>query len=164
MNEALLNRIGHLTQVELYDELYRDSLTGCLNRRAFMLQNEMGVNARFLAIVDLDSLKWINDNISHEEGSNQLHKLGAELLYNFGEDEVYRLGGDEFAVTSNHVVDLQAKLMILQSRLPFTFGLGISLPCADLHLKVMKQIRTAKGLRAARGERPPWVAAIREVV
>lgn len=157
MNTKLLNRISLMTQIELYNELYRDSLIGCLNRRAFMLTTEGQEQFCFLAIVDLDSLKWINDNRGHEEGNEALRRLARGLINQFGEDNVFRLGGDEFAVLCYHVVDLRSKLDVLLNRLPiFTYGLGVTLNCADIHLRSNKTFRERQGLRAARGECPPW--------
>jgi|SRR5688572_29550512 len=165
MKKILLDRIAHLTQHELYNELYRDPLTGCLNRRAFELEfTPPELHFLFIAIVDLDSLKWINDNLGHDEGNASLKCLAGELRLAFGQDSVYRLGGDEFAVTANHVVELRDALTSLQDQAgsQFTYGLGINLPSADIHLRSNKLGREAQGLRAPRGERPPWIPVVDE--
>lgn len=163
MNTQLSNRISTMTQIELYNELYRDPLIGCLNRRAFTLTTANQDQFCFLAIIDLDSLKWINDNRGHEEGNEALRRLAHGLINQFGEDNVFRLGGDEFAVICPHVMDLRARLDFLSRRMPtFTYGMGITLNCADIHLRSNKVYREKMKFRAPRGECPPW--ALSQVV
>lgn len=83
-----------------------DALTGILNRRGYEKQlraqyEKMAVNNKYLSIVsiDMDGLKFINDNFGHAEGDDALQRL-AEVLKNLtrAEEVCARVGGDEFSV------------------------------------------------------------------
>lgn len=91
---------------ELHFLATRDSLTGCLNRRAF---NEMFEKAFKEAVqhqtelscvmVDIDHFKAVNDNYGHATG-DVIIKLLAEVLTNNTRkvDLVGRYGGEEFCL------------------------------------------------------------------
>jgi diguanylate cyclase (GGDEF)-like protein len=87
-------------------EAATDELTGCLNRRVALarLGEEIARAHRTRSSVsclmlDIDSLKAINDTFGHLEGDRVLREAGASLR---GELRVYdvaaRYGGDEFVV------------------------------------------------------------------
>jgi diguanylate cyclase (GGDEF)-like protein len=85
----------HLLRASLYD-----SLTGCLNRRAFTEGVGLEVaRAAFgsVVMIDTDNLKNVNDAYGHAAGDNLLRHL-AEVLRNRlrASDKLYRWGGDEF--------------------------------------------------------------------
>lgn len=154
MNLELLQRLRATPEPELYRELYTDPLTGVLNRRAFEV---LGLNRPFVAIVDADSLKWINDNLGHRAGDVHLCKVAAVLVGVFGLESVHRLAGDEFVVQSDDAARLGRALDACRLALPcISFGMGDSLEQADSHLRQDKADRERAGLRAARGERPFW--------
>ena len=80
-----------------------DSLTGCLNRRAFL--DRLGRvaagtgEAWVVCLVDLDGFKGVNDLNGHAAGDAVLRAVAAALSGVVREtDTVARLGGDEFAV------------------------------------------------------------------
>lgn len=77
-----------------------DSLTGALNRSAFMryaIGNWRGGGA-FL-MVDADHFKQINDTYGHAAGDEALKRIADTLVEQVGETgEVGRLGGEEFAI------------------------------------------------------------------
>lgn len=79
-----------------------DSLTGLLNRRAFLtftgfIENRNSNIA--LIFVDVDKFKNINDTYGHSVGDEILKKLSKALVAEFRViDCVARFGGDEFAV------------------------------------------------------------------
>ncbi|MDX1443118.1 MAG: GGDEF domain-containing protein [Gammaproteobacteria bacterium] len=88
------------THAELQREAFFDPLTGALNRRAF--DEGFGLEiaeAAFgtVAVIDVDSLKPVNDQYGHEAGDRMLRalvdRLQAELRPT---DKLYRWGGDEF--------------------------------------------------------------------
>ncbi|GAB6897571.1 putative bifunctional diguanylate cyclase/phosphodiesterase [Kineosporia succinea] len=89
-------------QGELLDAAQTDSLTGLLNRTAFL----EAVNTRLAAgepvavmFIDLDNFKEVNDTMGHAEGDRLLHRAAECLRQAAGPgDAVARLGGDEFAV------------------------------------------------------------------
>ncbi|MFH1215057.1 MAG: diguanylate cyclase [Pseudomonadota bacterium] len=85
-----------------------DELTGLLNRRGFldMAGNQLILAERlnkelFLLYMDLDKMKWINDNLGHAAGDQALVEAADALKSTFRKTDVIgigRLGGDEFAV------------------------------------------------------------------
>ena len=82
-----------------------DSLTKLGNRRAFdqRMRAELERAARhqgivWLALVDVDNFKRVNDENGHQHGDVVLSKLATVLGHLRAEDSAYRLGGDEFAV------------------------------------------------------------------
>lgn len=114
-NTALEEMVSRLEQSQIYIEQQnkelnylatRDSLTGCLNRRAFndqyeKLRQEARQNKTDLAFVmtDLDYFKKVNDTYGHETGDAVI-KLYAEVLQaNVRKiDLVGRYGGEEFSL------------------------------------------------------------------
>lgn len=142
-----------MSEAELYAALYQDPLTGVLNRRAF---EEVQPDA--IALVDLDSLKWINDNLGHRAGDRALQVLADALVRSFGADWVFRVSGDEFAVMDGDAEQLTQRLLLLRGSVPgFSFGTGSDMAEADRDLRHDKAEREKSGHRAARGLRPPWV-------
>lgn len=98
-----------------------DELTGVYNRRGFFTQansiicspmNE-GRDA-LIVFADLDSLKIINDQFSHEDGDFAIRNAAKILHDSFrSSDIIGRIGGDEFSVlamvenaTSEEVIDI----------------------------------------------------------
>jgi diguanylate cyclase (GGDEF)-like protein len=83
-----------------------DELTGLLNRRSLdeILPSEIGHHSKYggifsLVIVDLDSLKIINDRYGHLAGDELLHGIGSVMKNTIREaDQAFRYGGDEFAI------------------------------------------------------------------
>jgi diguanylate cyclase (GGDEF)-like protein len=82
-----------------------DSLTLLGNRRAFdaRMRAELSRAARhngyvWLALVDIDNFKVVNDENGHQHGDVVLSRVGTLLRDIRAEDSAYRLGGDEFAV------------------------------------------------------------------
>ncbi len=103
--------------VELRDRLenmaFSDELTGLVNRRGLLAlssarcSNLRGKGRRFVVFfVDLDGLKWINDNLGHADGDQAIRDAGEILKQSFRKsDIVARLGGDEFAAVAMDLVD-----------------------------------------------------------
>jgi diguanylate cyclase (GGDEF)-like protein len=103
--------LADLCQVALQLDLHRhdashDPLTGLFNRRSFdaLLEQSAARSARYgwpfaLALIDLDSLKAVNDRLGHEEGDRLLRTVGLALRRCLRSgDAAARVGGDEFAV------------------------------------------------------------------
>ncbi len=93
----------------------RDPLTGAWNRR-YLEQNFASIAQRardegrflYLALLDVDTFKKLNDTHGHHHGDQILRRLVQVLQDNLpGTAHVLRLGGDEFAVfyTSKHIED-----------------------------------------------------------
>jgi GGDEF domain-containing protein len=157
VNTTLVRALKAMTGDEIYEALYTDSLTGVQNRRAF----EVDTDWSRVAIVDMDSLKWLNDTSGHRLGDKHLQKLAFNLSLVFGADNVFRLSGDEFAVVSrgNKPWGLSNGMDHLHTYIPeFSYGEGATLEAADAALRADKAARELAGLRAPRGEQPPWIA------
>jgi diguanylate cyclase (GGDEF)-like protein/PAS domain S-box-containing protein len=83
-----------------------DDLTGLNNRRGFLAlaQQQFKIATRLrrpllLFFIDLDGMKWINDNCGHAEGDMALMRTALVLKASFRESDIIgRMGGDEFAV------------------------------------------------------------------
>lgn len=90
-----------------YEEMsYRDPLTGLYNRRYFdcFLPSALRDPARrqgvFLALLDCDGFKRVNDTHGHQVGDEVLATLGRVIAESVreGVDVGFRFGGDEFGV------------------------------------------------------------------
>lgn len=152
MNKQLLNKMHQMSEEELFAALYKDHLTGAYNRAAFEERDPSPV-----AIIDLDSLKYLNDEYGHRTGDKYLIDLVKALEVYFDAENIYRLSGDEFVIGGNSTADLIYRLQGVRQNFPcFTFGVGYDLVEADERLIESKARRESLGLRAPRGECPPW--------
>ena len=96
----------YMLQAELGNLALTDDLTGLYNRRGFMAmaERQMRLGRRtgrgmILFMMDVDSLKQINDSFGHSEGDRALKHTAEVLEETFRDSDVIaRLGGDEFAV------------------------------------------------------------------
>ena len=91
----------HLRSLSLMDEL-----TGLHNRPGFIslaeqrlkLTSLQGVRST-LIFIDVDNLKYINDNFGHREGDYALQQIARLLQECFRDSDIIgRLGGDEFCI------------------------------------------------------------------
>jgi len=87
----------------LREQLIRDALTGCYNRRfLFDLDEEFraGGEGRWGCIfIDIDHFKSYNDQHGHASGDQVLQRMARFLMREVRSDEpVIRLGGDEFLI------------------------------------------------------------------
>jgi diguanylate cyclase (GGDEF)-like protein len=106
----------HSIQREMARRARTDSLTGLMNRRAFLQELPRHIDRLereqlpgTLVFADLDNFKAVNDELGHEMGDQVLCRA-AELLRGTVRptDLVARLGGDEFAVWMNGADHLTA--------------------------------------------------------
>ena len=167
-------RVREMTREEMIRELMTDHLTGIGSKRAFDEQDGEG----WVAIVDADGLKWVNDNWGHAAGDALLKNVGQSLAKE-GFD-VYRVGGDEFAVVLSEMAEVArfvafAEAVVRRSQfswagtdgLPYraigariSIGVGRTAEKADQVLLTMKGVRAKIGLRSGRGEVPPGLKLI----
>jgi len=97
-------------QKKLEDMYRHDSLTGLFNRNGFMriyeqVVNDPSVEVISLAVCDLDNLKKINDNFSHNEGDNAIRVIANALSAAGQQGAICRYGGDEIIGLYSHKVD-----------------------------------------------------------
>lgn len=117
MERDIDNYIDNLTQTrqqlstvrqqadDLHELAHMDSLTGIRNRMAYdkeitRLDTEIenGLKDFGIVMIDLNSLKAINDTYGHECGNLAIKKLSSLICDIFVHSPVFRIGGDEFAV------------------------------------------------------------------
>jgi len=142
--EAKINRL--VREIELMQQLellsISDGLTGLYNRRYFdtKIFEEVRRAYRqnqdlFLAVLDVDNLKDINDKYGHIAGDKLLESVGAIIKNCIREnvDWPFRYGGDEFCVILTQLSKEQALMTVEriiqhfnEKKLPLT-GLSIGL-------------------------------------
>ncbi|UCB43794.1 MAG: sensor domain-containing diguanylate cyclase [Dehalococcoidales bacterium] len=151
---SILERLTPLitAQVEnarLYGEAVEtariDELTGLYNRRAMneMIANEIKRCSRYggvfsLIILDIDTLKNINDTYGHLTGDNYLRQVGSIIRAAVrSTDRAFRYGGDEFAILLAQTTTDDATMVAERVRqevasatreidIPITCSLGIA--------------------------------------
>lgn len=100
VSDIRVERDRAIQQTEELDQQARhDQLTGLANRRDF--DERRWRQSDFLAIIDLDRFKRINDRHGHETGDRVLQAVGTVLSEAREDGEIlcaWRLGGEEFAV------------------------------------------------------------------
>lgn len=111
----------YINFIKLLTESQTDELTGLANRKTFEMEfakifdqieesvepyeNERRTNANiennqfWLAIIDIDNFKLVNDTFGHLYGDEILIQLGQLMRQNFRSvDRFFRFGGEEFVV------------------------------------------------------------------
>lgn len=161
-------RVGEMTREELVREVLTSRLTGLPNRRAYDEAERLPVQAS----LDVDSLKWVNDNMGHESGDKLLELVGQAIKDET--DRGYHFSGDEFAIEGATEAEIREIMEAVGERLAkatlevtksdgtvvtldgigVSYGTGDTLAEADEHLGREKTTREAQGLRARRGEQP----------
>jgi diguanylate cyclase (GGDEF)-like protein/PAS domain S-box-containing protein len=94
---------------------YQDHLTGLPNRRRLLEQltlhlEEAKKNSLMIGIlyIDLDRLKFVNDNLGHVYGDELIIEAGKRILNSIrAEDTLARVGGDEFVVITPNIPNLK---------------------------------------------------------
>lgn len=157
--EAKINRI--VREIELLSQLellsISDGLTGLYNRRYFdskIFEEARRANRQnhdlFLAVIDVDNLKEMNDKYGHLAGDKLLKSVGDIIKHCIREnvDWPFRYGGDEFCVILTQVSREQAiatSERFIQSfsekKLPFTgLSIGLAQFCRTLDAKWIDDI------------------------
>ena len=93
----------------------RDAMTGAYNRRGMytkykeMLAQAKEDDALFVGVVDMDGLKYINDNYGHKEGDFAIQRLAGVIRDCSHDDSVCaRFGGDEFVIFDSDITEADA--------------------------------------------------------
>lgn len=158
---------------EVIDKVLRNELTGVKGLRSFVIEVE---DATYTAAIDADSLKFINDNLSHEIGDKLLQNVADALVDEFGYDNTYHKSGDEFFILGfrdadagliregmarveerlkGHVLSVEKDGKVHEATgLTATPGYGKTVEEADNALNQEKLRREKRGERPARGEAP----------
>lgn len=103
LRRALLKQQSYLEHQEYLAD--HDSLTGLLNRDAFMRLLELEIaqhaGSEFaVLLLDLNRFKDINDTLGHSTGDRVLREIGQRLHQTLADQDAHvaRLGGDELVV------------------------------------------------------------------
>lgn len=102
LREAKLN--SYIMSTLLLNQAYIDALTDIPNRRSFMttanqhLQAASREHDHYLAMVDIDNFKRVNDTYGHDIGDEVLKRVAANIQAVMADFEFARLGGEEFAI------------------------------------------------------------------
>lgn len=169
-----------MSEEERVAALLTDSLTGLANDRAYQEAPERMPTQVF---ADLEGLKWVNDQWTHEAGDAYLC-AAADTLRVVAEiygGRVYRVNGagDEFLLEFASEDDARQALKMARLHLDrkiwrfrdvekeharrgvgISFGVGATLPAAEADYLRAKAQEISLGQRAGRGDRP---LAVREV-
>lgn len=95
-----------MSETELENLAFYDSLTGLRNRRSFhdLLEKSIETASKkgeqlALLYIDLDKFKEVNDTLGHEIGDELLKQFSNRLINNVrGNSVLGRIGGDEFLI------------------------------------------------------------------
>jgi len=112
---------------ELFQLATIDTLTECLNRRAFFekleLEFELAMRDNLklsVVMVDIDHFKSINDDFGHSVGDVVIKEMARTLSESVGENDcVGRYGGEEFCMLLVGTDETQAKDISNRARLAF---------------------------------------------
>ncbi len=168
--------INQMSREEMIAELLTDTLSGVGSRRAYEERKQR--KTIYALFVDVDGLKWVNDNWGHHAGDALIRCVG-KTLQDMG-CEVFRIGGDEFAICFNTFAEVSKFILLAEVTVAgqsfgwsgtdgwpmealgarITIGVGNSEEKADAMLKTMKGVRATLGIRAKRGDSPPGLHLI----
>ena len=114
---------------------YTDMLTSLKNRNYLNLQIDTWNNSRVypqsIVVVDLNNLKFINDNYGREKGDNLIIRAASILVNTQLENsEIIRTDGTEFIIylvgyTENQIEVYTKKLRTELSELPYGYGASV---------------------------------------
>ncbi|AKL10561.1 TPA: sensor domain-containing diguanylate cyclase [Kluyvera intermedia] len=141
----------HMTiREKLHYRAHNDALTRTLNRQGYFIRSRKKIRAArahgahtFVAILDLDNFKIINDDLGHAAGDEVLRCFISRVKNCISQDTLLgRLGGDEFALTFiegidepdgrqllQHIVEETRQPMTITSQ-PRPVGLSVSIGVA----------------------------------
>lgn len=159
---------------ELTIKSYLDPLTGLRNRLAYdevldsLLGKEIPTGVGFL---DLNGLKWINDNLGHDMGNKALRRVCEIVLRHIPREHLYRISGDEFVIIwpgidypvfNSAAEQLEAALVEEQDIASFGFVWGTEEDVGVAVRKAEQAMQTAKNKfyasnTALKGQRPGYL-------
>lgn len=109
---------------ERLSNLYvRDTLTGMYNRMGYrkfagtLFEDRRRANNLLILFIDLDRLKYINDNLGHDMGDLAIRAVADAIKNTLDEEGIpVRLGGDEFLVIREEIPGKEIDAMIQEIR------------------------------------------------
>lgn len=145
---------------QLRDQLTRDALTGCYNRRFLLdlgdqLQPATDVTWGCL-FLDIDHFKRYNDEHGHAEGDRVLARMARFLMRQVRADEhVVRVGGDEFVIVLQETTAVRAEQVATRLQqaaarsapVPFSLGWAVREGSEDLEQTIARADHAMIGVR-----------------
>jgi diguanylate cyclase (GGDEF)-like protein len=163
---ALIDGVEESLYRQLYESSVRDPLTHAFNRRYLTerLLAEVGRARRAdgdvaILLIDVDSLKTVNDRFGHLAGDRALCSVAARILHALRlEDVLARYGGDEFVVLAAGTGRADAGQLAERVRLAVE---GLHLSARGQKLQITTSIGVASLTEVAESDDP--VAALLSV-
>lgn len=101
-----------------------DPLTGLFNRQAYYQDmDQLKHRITFIASIDMNNLKYLNDNFGHEKGDLALKTVSSILFKHSNKNStVYRIGGDEFVIFYTKIKENEVKdnIKVMKEQLSLT--------------------------------------------
>ena len=161
---VLRESFENLTDEEFERQVFRDPTTGLWNKRKLNedLRPDSERNYGGFAFLDMDSLKWVNDNMSYSAGNEYMRTVTREIESLGKGIEAYRFGGDEFVVAGPSPEAVQKAVESALGRInrasriseanksvkvAVSTGFGATQEEAEQSMKADKKRRTQEGLR-----------------
>lgn len=157
---------------EMYDQLaevyIRDTMTGLFNRHGYykmldeyMCRADLKDGYIHIMSIDMDGMKFINDNFGHHEGDNAIKAVATTIKDCFAQPCVSaRFGGDEFMVAiftdGNNIPSvekLSEKLNSYIRTLPMLadkeYPVGVSIGQASKKISEVKELKSLESMADA---------------
>ena len=126
---------------------YTDLLTSLKNRNYLNAHidewDDTKVYPRTIIVVDLNNLKYVNDNYGHEEGNNLIKKAAAILINTqLEKSEIIRTDGNEFLIyligyNKTQINSYISKLTKEFEKLPYGFGAAVGYSMIEDEIKTI---------------------------
>lgn len=138
-------RIKRVTKIDRHK--YTDMLTSLKNRNYLNAKmpewEECKVHPQSIVMVDLNSVKYVNDNFGHEAGDNLIIKAASILVNTQLENsEIIRTDGNEFLIYlvgySKEQIETYSKKLFKELKgLPHDFGAGVGYSIIEDDIKTL---------------------------
>ena len=140
-HNLLAKQTNYVMATLLLEQAYVDALTEIPNRRAFMtsverLMQEPGEQRRYLAMIDIDDFKKVNDRFGHDIGDEVLKHVAKQIARVMATHQFARLGGEEFGIFLQGLSRLEAEQSVAElcrqvhdspCEPPVTISIGLAL-------------------------------------
>lgn len=162
---TIIMGLADITKLKAAEEVLRryatiDEMTGLLNKRSGMLvldnlfsHSKLHQNELSICFMDLDGLKFVNDNYGHEEGDFYIKTVASAISSSVNsQDSVFRYGGDEIVLILNNCarelgekiaqrIDKNLKQASVEAGKPYKMHLSVGIAVLS-----EQEVETSEGL------------------